>query len=593
MIRNVLTGRPLRSVAAVAVLAGTVGVGALGGTPSGAAPVTKTLTGSCGGADDASKGLLAAFGGTLTVPFEVTSDVPPTLQPGESGSPISFTWKVSLDTKVVDTAANVDPVLDISNLILDMGVTGSTSTEVVEGRPGPIALTLTPGQPAVIQQGPFSGTLEDVEGGVIRYIPKPVTFTIGIDVAGERKNVNVSCQASGTAATTTVKIPGSPDIQQPIALDAQPGQTVSVDVLGQFVTPGTVGDRTIPVDPASLKVLEGPATVQGGSLSITAGAAGSTTSAVFEVCATEPEPGSDEVQRLVIDPSNDAMRRTVGFTLKYGDAETDPIWLARKWKEFPEEGGNLFGNLFNAIYLGEAAKFHPELAGQPYPAVYPKPVDWRGESFGFFFTDRFAPSVEQIDGAIESLPGIGAGGVEVRAVDGEPFSFDVVFNGAETAQRDVEQLALGSAYTILPRETLELILEEAQGLLNGGGGEEPTIPDGLTLEEYANQLRDELNAALAAGDLATAQAKFAELVAILPDLLLSNIDTDAVISFITGLFPSPPSVATTTAGEAPTPRCSQGIVDVNVAAAVAAATTVPPGSSSGGATVQGRISFAG
>lgn len=596
MFRNVLTGRPTRAVMAVAMLAGVLVVGSFGSTPSGAVPVTKTLTGTCSGSDDASAGLLAAFGGSLTVPFQVTSDVPPTLQPEESGSPISFTWTVTLDTKVVDTVVGIDPTLDVSNLVLDMGVSGPTATTEVQGRPGPIQLALAAGQPASLQQGPFTGTLEDVgKGGVIRYTPKSVSFTIGLDLNGQRRDINVACAAAGVAATTTVKIPGSPDIVQPIALDAQPGETVVVDVLGQYVTAGTdLEGNVLPVDPTTLKVVDGPATITNGQLAITAGGPGTTTSAVFEVCSGVL-PGVNETQRLVIDPSNHAMRRSVGFSLTYGEEETDTIWLARKWKEFPEEGGSLLGNLFNAIFVGLLDEYRDDLdtngdGTADYPETYPTPGNWRDESFAYFFTDRFEPTPELIQDALEALPGIGEGGVEVTAVDGEPFSFDITFVGPN-AETDVDPIAVGRYHSILPRETLELILAQAQALLDDGdddGG--PTIPDGLTLQEYADQLRDELNAAVAIGDFTTAQAKLTELVGILPDLLISNIDVDGIINFITGLFPAPPTVTTTVAGEEPTPICSQGVVDVN-AAAVAAAVLEPGGPA--GTEVAGRIAFAG
>lgn len=595
MFKQATRGRTLR-VAVAAVAASTLAVlGSFGVAPSGADPVTKTLTGSCGGADDASTALLNALGGNLTVPFEVTADVPPTLEPEQSGSPISFTWKVSLSTDVVDKAVVVDPVLTVSNLVLDMGVSGPTATTVVQGRPGPLDVALTAGQPAEIVQGPFSGTLEEVgKGGLIRYSPSAISFTISVDLSGQARDINVVCAASGTVATTSIKIPGSPEIVQPIALSAQPGETLSVDVLGQYVTNGIDDDgKELPVDPSSLKVIDGPATVAGGQVQITAGGPGSTTSATFEVCAGTL-PGIDEVQRITIDPSNDAMRRSVGFSLTYGDAETAPVWLARKWKEFPEEGGSLIGNLFNAIFVGLLSE-HQDIGGT-YPETYPLPVDWRAESFAYFFTDRFEPTPELIDAALETLPGIGAGGVEVTGVEGEPFTFDITFVGAN-GQQDVESIGLGDYYSILPRETLTFILEQAQGLLGGGGeGEEPTttLPEGMTLQQYADQLRDELNAAVLAGDLTLAGEKLNALVAILPDLLISNIDVDAVIAFITGLFPSPPTLVTTVSGEEPTPICSQGVIDVNVLAVEGAVAVAPSAGVAGtGTAVAGRIAFAG
>lgn len=592
MFKQAIRGRTMR-VAVAAVAASTLVVlGSFGITPSGADPVTKTLTGSCGGADDASIALLNALGGSLTVPFEVTADVPPTLEPEQSGSPISFTWKVQLASDVVDKVVAIDPVLTVSNLVLDMGVNGPTETTVVEGRPAPLDVVLAAGQPADIVQGPFTGTLEGVgKGGLIRYSPKAISFTIAVDLSGQAREINIACSASGTVATTSIKIPGSPEIVQPITLSAQPGETVTVDVLGQYVTNGVdENGNELPVDPSSLKVIEGPASVVNGQIQLTAGDAGTTTSATFEVCAGTL-PGVNEVQRITIDPSNDAMRRSVGFTLTYGEEETAPIWLARKWKEFPEEGGSLLGNIFNAIFVGLLSE-HQDIGGT-YPETYPVPVDWRAESFAYFFTDRFEPTPELIQDALESLPGIGEGGVEVTGVEGEPFTFDITFVGPN-AEKDVDSVGVGNYYSILPRETLTFILEQAQGLLGGDGEDDgPAIPEGLTLQEYADQLRDELNAAVLSGNLDLAGEKLNALVAILPDLLISNIDVDAVIAFITGLFPQPPTVVTTVSGEEPTPICSQGVIDVNVAAVEGIVEVAPETGVAGDAAVAGRIAFAG
>ncbi|MFZ4670077.1 MAG: hypothetical protein ACOYML_12310, partial [Microthrixaceae bacterium] len=49
-------------------------------SPSGAAPVEKTLTASCGGRDEPSKQLLNVLGST-TFPVTIIADVPPTLEP--------------------------------------------------------------------------------------------------------------------------------------------------------------------------------------------------------------------------------------------------------------------------------------------------------------------------------------------------------------------------------------------------------------------------------------------------------------------------------------------------------------------------------
>ena len=65
---------------------------------------------------------------------------------------------------------------------------------------------------------------------------------------------------------------------------------------------------------------------------------------------------------------------------------------------------------------------------------------------------------------------------------------------------------------------------------------------------------------------------------------MADIDVNAAIAMLTGLFSTPPNAVTTTAGEAPIGICSQGIIDVAVPAA---APTAVAGASTPGADVAG------
>jgi hypothetical protein len=513
-------------------------------TPTGAAPQSKSLTGSCSGADAASKGLLAAFGGALTVPFTVTSDVPATLGPSAPDQPISFTWGVTLAASVTTQVAGIDPNLTIKDAALDIDVKGPTGTTEVLGRPAAQDIAITAGVPATLTQGPFGGTLKEIgKGGIIKYSPKRIAFTISLDISGKATEVKVECTAPGTVATTSIKIPGSPDIQQPIELDATPDQTVSVDVLGKYVTAGTdeKGVKRPPL-PETLKVLEGPGTVSNGQVQVKAGAAGSTASVTFEVCSGTL-PGTNEVQTLVLDPTSEVLKKGIGFTLKYGDATTDVIWMvAPAWRAL-------------------------------FPGAFVKPTNWVDQANSYIITPFELPAPADIQLALERVPAIGGGGVKVTTQPGKANAYNIEFTG-KNGEKDIESLSIGNYYSVFPQEVLANIISAAQTLLNAPddpNATTTTFPGNVTLEQYIAQLEVQLYAAQQANDLPAQLDILGKLVPLQLSNALANIDVNATISALTGLFSTPPATATATAGDTPIGICSQGVIDVTVAGAVAGA----------------------
>ena len=79
-----------------------------------------------------------------------------------------------------------------------------------------------------------------------------------------------------------VKVPGAPEITQPITIEPTAGQALDVDVLSQYVKPGVDKDGVAkPVVESSLKVVDGNATIVDGKVHATAGTG--TTSVTFEV----------------------------------------------------------------------------------------------------------------------------------------------------------------------------------------------------------------------------------------------------------------------------------------------------------------------
>lgn len=605
MLSRFLRARSTRAAVAGALVATVLAVSA--GSQLQAAPQSKTLTATCTGADPDSTALLATLGGSLSLPFTVTSDVPATLDPEAPDQPISFTWGVTIDAATATKAAAVSPNLTVKDMVLDIGVSGPTATTEVQGRPAPITLALTANQPVNISQGPFSGTLTGIgKGGLIRYAPKNVGMTISLTVAGKAADVKVTCAAAGTVATTSIKIPGSPDIKQPIEIDGTANSTVNVDVLGQYVTPGTDEKGTVrPVDPSTLKVIDGPGTVQNGQVQVTAGAAGSTTSVTFEVCSGTL-PGTNAVQSLKIDPSillgppekgedgqpipgtekpvlgpdgniqTNLIRKSVGLTLKFGDEETPVIWTV------------------------------PKATRDATPQMFQKPEDWVKTynsdmlfwTIGGFFKEPVTfeqPKPADIQAALESLPSIGAGGVKVVQVPNEdpkkPVQYNVEFTG-KNGEKDIPNLTVGNYYSVFPQEFLSAIIDAAKDAIPApgeGGGE----PGGPTLKEQIAAVKAQLDKAVAAGDFAQVIKLAGEYLQLSLKQATEDIDINQVVTVLTGLFTTPPQVATTVAGEAPIGMCSQGVIDVSVPAAVAGTTTVPPANVKDTALTGAPIKFTG
>jgi hypothetical protein len=531
---KVFTGRTTRAVVTAALIGAVLTVGSVAST---GAAVTKTIVGVCTGADAASNALISALGGSsLAVPFSITSDVPPTLEPEQSGSPIAFTWNVALDQGLIDRATGLGlNSLTIKNAKLNIKVSGPTSTTAVNSAGIPDRnLTLTKGQPASITEGPFSGKLEGVgKGGLIKYSAGEIALTIVATVAGSTNNVNVTCSAPGTVATTSIKIPGSPDVTQPIEVNAQANQDVTVDVLGQFVKAGKdEKGKEFPVDPSTLKVLEGPATVSGGKLVVKSGAPGTVASATFEVCSGTL-PGVNEVQRLIIDPTPDALKKGVAFKLQLGDKVTAPI----------------------------------DLLAFPFGFIEPAKGDWPNVANNYIFTVHELPTPAALDAALEALPNVGAGGVNVTQVPGKAGQYDIEFTGAN-GQKDIPSLTAPEWYSVFPQEILAQIFAAAGELTKPPTGPTTTttLPPGVdNLREYFDLLVAEGSAALNAGNFDLAGQKLGQALALIPAIILGDLDVQALLQQITGLFTAKPSVDTLTAGEEPIGICSQGVVDVKVA----------------------------
>ncbi|MFM7063743.1 MAG: hypothetical protein ACKO04_09685, partial [Actinomycetes bacterium] len=504
-------------------------------------------------------------GASLAVDFRVDGDVPKKLDPGQTGTSASFSWSVTLDQALVNKAASFGVKnLGITKTKLNILVNGPTSTKVVAGSPADSSLALAPGVPAVLSRGPFTAPLEGVgDSGVINYTVGGISFTIGVALAGKAIDLNIVCSAPALVASTPIKVPGAPDVVQPIEAKGAAGAAVPIDVVGTYTKAG----RT-PLVPDSLRVVSGPAKVQSGRLVITAGGAGSATSATFEICGepvkiADQQPGTNEVQRLSLDFNVDTFKKGIGFSLKVGEDETKPIWTAEL---------GLLGFL-GGLQLGDTF-----------------PTNWTDVANNYATgTQYLAPAASTVQSALEKLPGIGAGNVVVTKVAGvnRP-TYDLAFQGA-LAEKDVPEVKIGRYLSVFPQENLDALIAIA-GTLGGsggsGGGEETgvttttVVPAGVTLDEYIAQLQAEIGDLIAAGDFNNAGDKLSLLVSLSLKNALANINVQDTIASINNLFPEKPKVETTTAGTEPIAAqfqdlCAQGSATVVVAAA-APVVTPPP-----------------
>lgn len=523
---------------------------------AGADPVSKSIAGTCTGADAATNGLLAALGGTsLSLNFVVSGDVPKSLTPSQEGAAATFSWSVAIDQALVNKAAATGLTqMTIRNAKLDVAVSGPTSTTSVQGRPGDSVLNLAPGQPAVLNQGPFSAPLNDIgDSGVVNFKTSSVTFTIAVALAGKALDLNIVCSTPALVASSPIKVAGAPDIVQPIETKAEASAEASIDVLGQFVKPG----RT-PIVPSTLRVVDGPAKVVDGKLVVTAGAAGTTTSATFEVCGqpfkvADAVPGVSEVQHLSLDANLDAFKRGIAFTLKSGEEETAVIWSAEP------------------SFLGF-------LAGVKTSG--PIPANWAEQANNYaLWTQYLSPSAATIQSALEGLPSIGAGNVKVTKTSPTRPEYDVEYIGA-TAEKEMPELKYGQFASVLPQETLEGLIGLA-GSLGGSSSSTTTIPGGLTPQEYADRLVAEAGDLVAAGDFNAAGDKLSEAIRVSFSNALANINVQEVVGSLTAIFPTKPSVTTLTPGTEPIAEqfqdlCAQGAAAVTVDAPAPTTTVAPP-----------------
>ena len=556
--------KPIAILASVLMLsAGMVGLA----SPSGAATSIKKIGVVCGGADAASQGLLDVMGGSISANVDVKADLPDKLEPGQEGATAKFTWTTNLSKSLASTAYGFGiRELTVSNMKMDVAVTGPTTTTQIPGRPPAKSVPVKDAQPITIVSGPFSAELTGIgESGVIKFSSNKLDMTVSLAIAGSVQTLNITCDAPSTLATVAITVAGAPvlgntpDNPAPELEDrvsTEEGTIEKFDVLGKAKQGVSKSGVPQPIVPESLKIVEGEGTVNAdGTIDVPAPAPGLANAVTYELCAPEVEsepafPGADEVQtvKLDLDRSAEALKRGVAFTFGFEGEKSIPVWTTK----------NVWG----------------------IPLTGWVPAPWENNANTYILGHHFHfPTAAVVRSALESISGIGAGNVEVAPVSGGGYhskSYDVTFVGA-LAKSDVPQLSIADFYSIPPQEILGSLIGLAGSLGGSSDGDADattttgvttTIPGGMTVKDYFDKLMFQAGEQIKRGDLVGYGQTVDKIVTLFSENPTEIIDIQAAIAILTSLFPKAPGIATSTPGEEPRDAkiqalCSQGVITVS------------------------------
>lgn len=577
---------------------------------SSAEPVSTTIPLICVGADAKTQQTLnlakALIGSdTIAVNLAATAANIPATAGIDDDINAEFNFSGTLDQNLVDKSAGLKLALAVSNIKGTMAVKGPSSVDTFHATGTDTVINPVAGKPATINIGKVGGPIKTTGGGIITYRVAGASLTTALSLSGQNFILNLTCSPTGSnlIAKTTVKDPDAPTFNpEVVKLNAEAGGTASIDLVNKVIRPGKT-----PLIGDSLKIVESPAAgkaeLNNGVFTFTAPTAPGTYSTTVEVCG-EPKadagsPGIDEVQKLELgDNWADGLLgpRPVGFTLKYGSEETNVIWTAEH-------------------ILG------PILMPLPLNGIKPTSANWAPENGPGLVNDyvigmKFvAPNANQVRQALEALPSIGAGNIEVtelRENESNPHvvtGFSIKFVKA-LAEQDVPQISLGGWFAVPPQEVLDRIGEAVAAIAGGlGGDEDGPVNPVVAAADAARQAAHDAGIAAgwteerakAAGDEAARQAadKYIgdKLIASItggPAVTQEEWDgwvkvriinpvmdvVPEIIAWINSLFPKKVLMSTSMAGEAPTPPeplCAQGIIDVTVKAAQTLPETSTPG----------------
>jgi len=578
-----------------------------------AAPVSTTIPATCRGADAATNDTLALAKGligadTVAIKLNISAPDIPATAGLDQEIDATFNWSATMDQNLIDKAAGLIPAINVKDIKVQTLFKGPSSLDEFTGVGANATITPVAGTPTSLDIGPVGGKIMTTGGGIITYRVGTVTMTVSLSVpsAGDF-NLNLTCGVDGSnlIAKTTVKDPDAPVFNpEVVKLETAAGGTATVDLLNTVIGAGKT-----PLLPETLEIVEPPsagtATITNGVFSFTAPAAGGTYSTTVQICGAPKSesgtPGISEVQTLTLGENwtdigtggglpivGQALNpRPVAFSLKVGDQETALIWVA--------EHAILPGLLpvpltdeWGTELIPTAANWAPE-DGPGLVNKYATDTRYRGVS------------AAQIQAALEALPNVGVGNVEVTEVTtgSKVTGFSVTYKGTLAAQ-DVPAVSLGQWYSVPPQEVLDRISAAIASLAGGLGGDDEGTPpsayedflatlnpsDGYDQVRADNRLAENLVAGTASdGDFSAWLMFKINIGELIPQ----------VSKFLNSLFPQKIAADTTTPGEAPEPPqplCAQGIIDVTVTE-VASATAVNNAAAVAGTSAARGIGFVG
>lgn len=621
-IRRPSAARRTGAAILVTAVMSLVLVVASSGTTTSAAPVNATIPTSCTGRDKATNDTLALAKGLIgsdrvAVNLVVTGGDVPENAGLEQDINAAFNWAATMDQNLIDQAAALIPSISVSNINAVQQVKGPASEDTFTGsNPGPVNITPKAGVPAQLPIGTIGGTVTTTGGGIITYRVGGLTLDVKLSVTGVGDfDLKLTCEVQGSniIAKTTVRDPDAPVFDpEVVQVQANTNETVSVDLLGDVITPGKT-----PLLEESLEIVEQPAagtaSLSGGVLSYTAPATGGVYTTTVQVCGAPKDeagtPGVNEVQLLTLGENWTAVGtggglpivgqglnpRPVAFTLKVGEEETALIWTSE-----------------HALL--------PGLIQLPLGGKTPTPDNWapatsQGLVNQYATETRYkGVSPAAVQAALEALPSIGAGNVEVKGLNaageetaalGQIAKLQVTYIGAK-GEQDIPSVTLGQWYSVPPQEVLDRISATISGLAGSLNEEDPDAPPPTDFENFLDTLDPNSPADQAAADKAMGDKILASIAggAAIPQAdwtayILFKINIGALIpqltAFLNSLFPQKVATSTVEQGEAPTPPqplCAQGIVEVTVNE-VAGEQQTPPGNAVAGTSQTAGIGFVG
>ena len=506
----------------------------VGATVGSATLACDGVTGDNASALGDSKTTLAALGSALVIPASVDVQAPAKVAAGSGPFNATFVYTIALPASVVTSAKDL---LKLSTI----NVTSATYAIDYSGAAnGSISKTINNSvvdldNPSITQT--LSGQITPTSDGQIAYRPGTTMLAMALNVTSPIAigTLQIVCTSVDTVGSTTVQVPGAPNVDPGIIEVKGQGLSLTSVDLGRYITP----DDDNPVIPESLTVTKGPSAglglLKGYTLLYVGPQAGGTYAAQLKVCgasrATKAVAGVNTITALdlpvySVGPLN---AHPVAFKLSFNGAETAPIQMSYRDNPF-------------AFLPGQPAQF---------------PTPWDVENADFvdkFFSFYVEPPASAIQSALAALPNIGVGNVNVtkRAAANPDASatFDIELTGALGGNpQSTVQMTGFSAW--LP-QSVKTGLLAALAPKPGDPGAPPTttvVPDTYEM----------LNAKLIAG-LITFDEWLAGVSERFRYELLSNIDPAAALAAITPLFPEGPTTKASQGGVTPIPSVQTGLL---------------------------------